>query len=163
MVFGWAIILAFCPVLLLFGLAEVEKYGFRGVGLLWVTGFVSAMIVRATIRPRVVLDPDGSIRDVGPLLETTLFRDDGLSVRCESNGLMIICSGGERGAWSFSQSLMGGRSARHACRFIDGWLKRERDVPSARVHAGKRRRWHVGPVDVFLLVAPFAAPVLMKF
>ncbi|MFI1934522.1 hypothetical protein [Streptomyces sp. NPDC020330] len=161
-VFGWAAILSLCPVLVLFGLADVEKYGFRGVGVLWVTGFVSAMIIRGTIRPRVILEPDGSIRNIGPFLEMVAFRDEGLSVTCENNGLMIVCADGEQGAWSFSQSLLGGRSARNARKFIGTWLKEERKCSSGRAVAGRRGRVHVGLVDVFLLVAPLAAPVLMK-
>ncbi|MET8939337.1 hypothetical protein [Streptomyces rubiginosohelvolus] len=144
-------------------MAEIEAHGFPGVVLLWVTGFFALVIIRGTIRPRLILDSNGSIRDVGPFLEVIACREGGLLVRCESNGLMIIHSGGERGVWAFSQSLLGGRSARQACRFIDVWLKAERDWPSTRVHVGRRSRVHIRFVDVFLLVAPLAIPVLMKF
>ncbi|MFE7056088.1 hypothetical protein F610DRAFT_06911 [Streptomyces sp. LaPpAH-199] len=160
-VFAWMAIVPFCPGFLLLGIAGVEQYGFRGVGGLYVMGMLILLMIRACIRPCIVLEADGSIRNIGPLLEVTVPMEEGISVRCENNGLMIVRAKGESGVWSFSQSRLGGRSAHNARKFIARWLKERREPPPGRGSVGRNWKVHFTFVDVLLLVGPWVVPVIM--
>ncbi|MCX4674043.1 hypothetical protein OG413_01695 [Streptomyces sp. NBC_01433] len=159
-IFGWLGILPLSPFMILFGLAEVEAHGFRGTGILGVTALIDVLIIRATITSRVVIDRDGVLWDVGPFIRTAIPRKEIMSVRCENNGLMIALPRHSHGIWSFSQSLIGGRSARSARRFIAAWLK-EGEIPVA-ASGSSGKKIYVQPVDALLLAAPIVAPLLMK-
>ncbi|WP_162888412.1 hypothetical protein [Streptomyces cavourensis] len=149
------------PFLALFGLAEVEKSGFRGIGIHLTAGIIFAAIARGAIGCKIVLDQNGSVRGVGPVVETIFSGGESMSVKCENNGLMIVHSGREYGVWSFSQSAIGGRSARSARGFIDSWLKG--DGRQISEHASSvERRVYLRPTDVLLLVVPFVVPLLMR-
>ncbi|MFJ9638577.1 hypothetical protein [Streptomyces sp. NPDC101178] len=158
--FAWAAIIILGPFLALFGLAEVEKSGFRGIGIHLAAGMIFSVIARGAIGCRIVLDPSGSVRDVGPVVEKKFLGRESLSVKCENNGLMIVHSGREYGVWSFSQSVIGGRSARSARDFIDSWLKEDGRKISARA-SSVEQRVYLRPTDVVLLV-PFVVPLLMR-
>ncbi|MFJ3301425.1 hypothetical protein [Streptomyces bacillaris] len=158
--FAWAAIILLGPFLALFGLAEVEKSGFRGIGIHLAAGIIFATIARGAIGCNIVLDPNGSVRDIGPVVEKIFPGGKSLSVKCENNGLMIVHSGREYGVWSFSQSAIGGRSARSARGFIDSWLKEGGGQVSERA-SSVERRVYLRPTDVVLLV-PFVVPLLMR-
>ncbi|MEV5687470.1 hypothetical protein AB0L68_30400 [Streptomyces sp. NPDC052164] len=160
-IFGWLAILPLSPVLVLSGLAEIEVHGFRGTGILGVTALIDVLIIRATITSRVIVDRDGLLWDVGPFIRTAIPRKEITSVQCENNGLMIALSRHSHGIWSFSQSMIGGRSARSARRFIAAWLKEGGEIPAAASGSGGKRIY-IQPVDALLLMVPIAVPLLMK-
>lgn len=162
-IFAWFAILSLSPFLTLFGLAEVEEYGFRGVGVHLATGLIFAIIIRGAIRCRVVLLPDGSLRDVGPFVETTFSEQGALSAKSDNNGLVIVHSGREHGIWAFSQSVIGGRSARSARNYVDAWSKEGHGQLVGSAGARIEKKAYIRPADVFLLVVPFVVPLLMKF
>ncbi|MER5982258.1 hypothetical protein [Streptomyces sp. NPDC001787] len=161
-IFGWLAILPLSSVLILFGMAEIEAHGFRGTGILGVTAVIDVLIIRATITSRVIADRGGLLWDVGPFVRTAIPREEIKSVRCENNGLMITLPRHSHGIWSFSQSMIGGVSARSARRFIAAWLEEGGEIPVA-TSGSSGKRIYVQPVDVLLLAAPVVAPLLMKF
>lgn len=162
MLFGWLTMLLLSPVLILAGLAEVEEKGFHGIGVLLVIGCLDAMVTRVGIRCRVILDPGGTVRDVSPLLVTSIPIREIHSVACVHNGLMIELPSGGRGVWSFAPSLIGGRSARAARKVIAGWLAETREaLPAEGAGEGGARRVYVTLPDVFFLLGPFVAPLLV--
>ncbi|NEA16767.1 hypothetical protein [Streptomyces halstedii] len=161
-VFGWLTMLLLSPVLILLGLAEVEEKGFHGIGALLVIGCLDAMVTRVGIRCRVILDPGGTVRDVSPLLVTSIPIREIHSVACVHNGLMIELPSGGHGVWSFAPSLIGGRSARAARKVIAGWLAETREtLPAEGAGEGGARRVYVTLPDVFFLLGPFVAPLLV--
>ncbi|MER8237223.1 hypothetical protein [Streptomyces sp. NPDC094049] len=110
------------PVLLLAGLAAVEEHGVRGAGILVSLGCANVFFVRAGIRPRVVLCPDGTVRDVTPLTVAHVRISKKEDVVSSRNGLSLTASGGEVFFWAFSPSAIGGRSTRNALAQVRQWV-----------------------------------------
>ncbi|WP_406411922.1 hypothetical protein OG923_23795 [Streptomyces halstedii] len=160
--FGWITIALISPAIILMGLAEVEEKGFHGIWALLFIGGLDAVIIRAGIRGRVILDQDGFVRDVSPLFVTSFPSSYITSITCKNSGLFINVPDGTHGVWSFAPSLIGGRSAGNARKVITQWLAETRNTSPAK-EAGERktRMLYVTLADVFFLAMPFIATLLV--